>query len=141
MLSTSTRKSITKYEPVNSERRKRQKNASQIHSQNRQSPPLPSAINGGGGAVRTATISSSSASATSVRLQCFTNKKVVYLQQHNNSLGPSALEDCRYQLHTFVGLLNLRLDLDVAGIFERRHHKNFFSILHLDCCLTLYITR
>jgi hypothetical protein len=40
MLSTSTSKSITKYEPVNSERRKRQKNASQIHSQNRQYLPV-----------------------------------------------------------------------------------------------------
>lgn len=56
----------------------------------------------------------------------------------NISLGPLALEGCRDQPHTFVGLLNLRLDLDVAGILERRHHKNFYSILHPDCCLTLH---
>ena len=37
--------------------------------------------------------------------------------------------------HTFVGLLNLRLDLDVAGILERCHHKNFYSILQPDFVL------
>lgn len=31
---------------------------------------------------------------------------------------------------TFVGLLNLRLDLDVACILERCHDENFHSILH-----------
>jgi hypothetical protein len=33
-------------------------------------------------------------------------------------------------MFTFVGLLNLRLDLDVASILERCHHEDFYSILH-----------
>lgn len=33
-------------------------------------------------------------------------------------------------MFTFVGLLNLRLDLNVASILERCHHEDFYSILH-----------